>query len=114
MFRLFVAGTAVHVLSAPYFHGFLIDKHDATEIRGRLFPAPLIQVALFLGACSLLLLALLVAKGIVVSAAWMIPAATGAICLGVIAAGWRIGVQQSQLIAASIEKAFIAHRLTGD
>lgn len=57
------------MLFAPYFHGFIIDKHGATEIRGRLFPAPPAQVALYLGIFALLLLAigLAVTRGVIVS-----------------------------------------------
>lgn len=47
MFHLFIAGRAMRVMSAPYFHGSLIDKHGGTEIRGRISAAPLAQAALF-------------------------------------------------------------------
>jgi drug/metabolite transporter (DMT)-like permease len=116
MFRLFIAGPAMRVFVAPYFHGFLIDKHGATEIRGRLFPAPLAQAALF--GCTLLALPFVaigfgLARGSVVSSTMivgsLVPLVIG---LGVVAAGWRGGRLGSALIAASIEKGFDAHRLT--
>lgn len=115
MFRLFLAGTAMRVLFAPYFHGFLIDKHGATEIRGRVSPAPPAQVALFMGIFVTLLLAssLAVTRGVIVSPAMIYgPLALLAVCCGVAAAGWRTSRKGSALIARSIESTFDAHRLT--
>ena len=111
MFYLFVAGSAGQILFAPYFQGFLLDKHGGgTEIRGRLFPAAPTVAALFLGGISLVTLLAMMATD-VFTAVWIVPAGTGAIAAGLFAAGWRIGTRQSALIAASIEKAFEAHRL---
>jgi hypothetical protein len=115
LFRLFLAGTAMRVLFAPYFYGFLIDKHAGTEIRGRVFPAPPAQVAAFMGIFVTLLLAssLAVTRGVVVSPAMLYgPLALLAICFGVAAASWPSGRTGSALIERSIESAFDARRLT--
>jgi hypothetical protein len=114
MFRLFVSGAARRVLFAPYFHGFLIDRHGATEIRGRIFPAPLTQSVVFVCALALLLFVIGAVRGVLILPATMIPLALIAIWIGVATAGWRSGRQGSTLIATSIEGAFDAHRLTND
>jgi hypothetical protein len=116
MFRLFLAGRPMRLLGAPYFHGFLIDKHGGTEIRGRLFPAPLAQVALFgciLAVLLILMNSLALARAGIVSPGLMFgPFVFLAICLGVAAAGWRGGRLGAALMATSIENGFDAHRLT--
>jgi hypothetical protein len=117
VFRLFLAGRPMRSLGAPYFHGFLIDKHGGTEIRGRLMPAPLAQAALF-GCISAVLLILMntpaLATADIVSSGLMFgPFAILAICLGFAAAGWRGGRLGAAFIAASIENGLDARRLTG-
>ena len=114
LFRLFVAGGPTRVLLAPYFYGFLIDKHGATETRGRLFPPPVAQAAVFLGVFVLVLLGLAVAKGVFASFLSVLLFAFLTICAALAALGWRTGRQGSDLITTSIENTFRAHRLTSE
>ena len=114
MFYLFVAGTAERVLLAPYFHGFLIDRHGMTEVRGRVIPGPAVQSALFGGSLALVLLAIGTVTGAVRAPAWAVLLVVVMICSVVAVAGWRGARQGAALIAASIERAFEAHRLTSD
>ncbi len=114
LFRLFVAGGPTRVLLAPYFYGFLIDKHGATEIRGRLFPSPVAQAAVVLCVFVLVLLGLAVAKGVVASFLSILLFAFLTICAALAALGWGTGRQGSDLITTSIENTFRAHRLTSE
>ena len=66
-FRLQTTATATRALFAPYFHGSLVDKHGATDIRGRLFPAPLVQTAILLGALGIMLSSVGIVMGVPVS-----------------------------------------------
>ncbi len=109
------AGSVTHVLFAPYFQGFLIDKHGATEIRGRVSPSAPAQFALFLGMFALALLAsgLALTRGVVASTVIVYgPLALLAIALGLGAVACRGGARGNALIAESVERAFVAHRLT--
>jgi hypothetical protein len=110
---LFIAGGPARVLFAPYFHGSLVDRHAVgTEIQGRLFPAPIVQVAAF---CSLVLLVFLGIGALSEAwsgamAVWLLAGLTLA-CL-VVGLGWRSGRASSALIEDTIEGAFEARRLT--
>jgi hypothetical protein len=114
LFRLFVAGGPTRVLFAPYFYGFLIDRHGATEIRGRLFPSPVAQAAVFLCVFVLVLLGLAVANGVFASSLSVLLFVFLTIGAALATLGWRTGRQGSNLITASIENAFRAHRLTSE
>src|SRR5262245_64247122 len=70
-FRLQATDTPMHVLFSPYFHGSLIDKHGATDIRGRLLPSPLVQLAMMVGAFGAVLSSMAIIKGVPLSASVM-------------------------------------------
>lgn len=106
--------TAARVLFAPYFHGFLIDKHGGTEIRGRLLPAPFVHAAMLSGALGLVLSTIAIANGIPVSARLhFIPLVALFLSLAVVAAGIFRSRQGARRLAQSIEATFEARRLTG-
>jgi hypothetical protein len=113
MFRLFIAGAPARAMFAPHFYGSLIDKHvEGTEIRGRLFPAPITQGAVFLSALVLVLLGIGAIYGMFASLLSVLLAAFLAIGVAVVGLGWRRARQGSDVIEATIERAFEAHRLT--
>jgi hypothetical protein len=112
-FRLMMTDTAARALFAPYFHGFLIDRHGATEIRGRLLPSPFVQAAMLIGTFGLVLSALAINNGIPVSAKMnFIPLAALTLSLAVVAAGIFRSRQGARRLAHSIETTFEARRLT--
>jgi hypothetical protein len=117
-FRLVVAGPAWRVFLDPYFHGFLIDAHGPTEIRGRFLPGLLPAVAVF-GCLAAMLPLSLSAMAILRGApsafrhAVVSSGLVGA-CLALLVVGWRSSRAGGSRIATYIESRFDAHRLTGD
>ena len=114
-FRLQTTGTATRALFAPYFHGSLVDKHGATDIRGRLFPAPLVQTAVLLGALGIMLSSVGIVMGVPVSSRVLfVPMFSLALSLVIAVAGAFRTRQGSSRLARSIETTFEADRLATD